>query len=115
MEKPENLESREFLVDLVQWVHQEIRVQWEIKELRAHLESLARLVPEVILEKMGLQEFQVLLVKLDQLESEVLSVLLVLEDSKGCQDHQERMENQAEMELQECRDLQVIDHNHNKC
>ena len=106
MEKLESPEFRESLADLVQWAHLETRVPWETKELRARLESLDLQAPEEILARMEQPVSQDLLDKLDRLEREALWVLLELEDSKACQDHQERMENQAEMEQLACRDLQ---------
>lgn len=107
MEKLENLEFRESLVDLVQWVHLETRGPWETKEPRAHLEFQDHQAPAEILARMEQQVSQDLLDKLDRLERGALWVLQEPEDSKECQDHQERMENQAEMEQLECRDLQV--------
>lgn len=107
MEKLENLEFRVCLVDLVQWVHLEIRVPWEIKELRDLLESRDHQAPGEILARMEQQVSQDLLDRLDHLEREAWWVLLEPEDSKECQDHQERMENQAEMEQLECRDPQA--------
>lgn len=106
MEKLENLEFRESLVDLVQWAHLETRGPWETKVLRAHLEYRDHQVPAEILARMEQQVSQDLLDKLDRLEREALWVLQDLEDSKECQDHRARMENQAEMEQLECRDLQ---------
>ena len=106
MEKLESLEFRESPADLVQWAHLETRVPWETKELKAHLESLDLQDPEEILARMEQRVSLDLLDKLDRLEREALWVLLELEDSKACQDHQERMENQVEMEQLACRDLQ---------
>ena len=106
MEKLESLEFRESPADLVQWAHLETRVPWETKELRAHLESLDLQDPEEILARMEQRVSLDLLDRLDPLEREALWVLLELEDSKACQDHQERMENQVEMEQLACRDLQ---------
>ena len=106
MEKLESLEFRESLVDLVQWAHLETRVPWETKELRARPESPDLQDPEEILARMEQPVSLDLLDKLDPLEREALWVLLELEDSKACQDHQERMENREEMEQLACRDLQ---------
>ena len=107
MEKLESLEFRVFLVDLAQWVHLEIRVPWEIKELKDLLEFQDHQALEEILARMEQQVSQGLLDRLDQLEREAWWALLEPEDSKECQDHQERMENQAEMEQLECRDPQA--------
>lgn len=107
MEKLENLEFRVCLVDLVPWVPLEIRVPWGIKELRDLLESRDHQAPGEILVRMEQQVSQDLLGRLDHLEREAWWVLLEPEDSKECQDHQERMENQAEMEQLECRDPQA--------
>merc|ERR550534_1558877 len=97
MEKLESLEFRESLVDLVPWETKELRARPESPDLQAPEEILARMEQPVSLDLPD---------KLDRLEREALWVLLELEDSKACQDHQERMENQAEMEQLACRDLQ---------
>ena len=108
MGKLENLEFRESPEDLVQWAHLETRGPWETRELRARLESPDRQAPAEILARMEQQVSQDLLDKLDRLEREALWALQDPEDSKECQDHRARMENLAEMEQLECRDLQVI-------
>jgi len=72
MAKLESLEFRVYLEDQVQWEVLETKDQWVIKAKRDHQESQDQWDLEVILARMGLQEFLVHLVKLALLVREVL-------------------------------------------
>ena len=71
MEKLVSLESKEYQ-DLLELQEALVtKVQWEIKEWKANLEYLVPQDPEVIQERMVLQEFQDHQVRQDQQEREV--------------------------------------------
>lgn len=104
MGKLVNLDFKVFLVGQVQWVHQEIRDQWETKVQKVRQESQVHLVQEatqgkmVILEELDNQDLQV------QQEREAYLEAQDQEVSRVCPVHQERMVLLGKMEKLACKD-----------